>query len=102
MEIPVGELTVIAYISVNCPKHAEGWALKGIPVADCFYYQCALTGDAKFYDKYMDVVAKRHSDARAKYPYEKFVKLVEELKTDGGYKSDKAEKDPMRVYRGTK
>jgi hypothetical protein len=100
MEIPVGQLEVIVYVPVECPTHPDdGWALGILPVAQCAYYQSAKTGNEQPYDEYMNAMERRHPNAKAEYPYQKFKELVDEIRADGGYRCDRV--GPVAVYKGT-
>lgn len=100
MEIPVGELEVIIYVPVRCAKHQ--WNLSVRPVTECPYYRCVKENDEAVYADYMSLWAKRTPGVIAQYPYGQFRELVEEITIDGGYVSEKASGEPMRIYKGTK
>jgi hypothetical protein len=105
MDIPVGQLQVIIYIPIRCPKHP--WDLSVRPVMECPYYLCIKNGDRSIYDTYMDLISKRHPEAKnpeaqSPYSYEYFMRLVDGIRRDGGYRSNKAAKTPMTIYKGTR
>lgn len=101
----MGQLEVIVYIPIDCSRHP--WALSVRPVMECPYYLCLKNDDRSIYDAYIDLISKRHSEAKnpeakSQYSYDYFVKLVEGIRQDGGYKSDKAGSAPMRIFKGTR
>jgi len=99
--MPVGRLEVLAYVSVECPRHPQGWALRPLPVADCAYCQCAKSDDRRPYDEYMSIMARRDADAARKWPYDNyFAKLVREIAADREFKLQK--KGPIVIYPGTR
>jgi hypothetical protein len=99
MDIPVGQLQVIIYIPIRCPKHR--WDLSVRSVKECPYYLCIKNGDRTVYDTYMDLISKRPEAKSQCRPYDDFMRFVEGIRQDGGYRSDKAARDPMRIYKGT-
>jgi hypothetical protein len=100
MDIPVGQLQVIIYIPIQCPKHL--WDLSVRPVMECPYYFCIKNGDRSVYETYMNLISKRHPEAKSQYSYDHFMRLVDGIRRDGGYRSDKAAKEPMTIYKGTR
>jgi hypothetical protein len=100
MDIPVGQLEVILYIPIQCSKHP--WDLSVRSVMECPYYLCIKNGDRSVYDAYMDLWSKREPGVKISRPYDQFMGLVDGIRRDGGYKSDKAAKEPMTIYKGTK
>jgi hypothetical protein len=100
MDIPVGQLEVIIYIPTRCSRHP--WDLSVRPVMECPYYLCLKNEDRSIYDTYMDLMSKRHPDAKSQRPYDHFMTQVDGIRRDGGYKSDKAGTEPMRIYKGTR
>lgn len=104
MDIQVDQLEVTVYIPIECSKHL--WDLSVLPVMNCPYYLCLKNDDRSIYDKYMDLISKRHPEAKnpeakSKYSYDYFMGLVEGIRRDGSYKSDKAGSEPMRIFKGT-
>ena len=98
MDIQVGQLEVIVYIPIKCSKHL--WALSVRSVMKCPYYLCLKNEDRSFYDAYMDLWSKREPDVKRNRPYDHFMRQVADLRRDGGYRSDKAETEPMRIFKG--
>jgi hypothetical protein len=48
----------------------------------------------------MDLISKRHLEEKSRYSYDHFMRLVDGIRRDGGYRSDKAANDPMTIYKG--
>ena len=100
MNTQVGQLEVILYVPILCPRHR--WDLSVRSVLECPYYLCLKNDDRSIYDTYMDVWSKRCHDVKRKRPYDYFMEQVDGMRRDGGYRSDKAGTEPMRIYKGTR
>jgi hypothetical protein len=102
-EIRVAELKVVEYTTIVCPHHSpHTWNLREIPVIDCAYYHCAKTGDRKFFDDYIDLWAIRTPSEKTKRTYERFLKLLDQVRAAKGYRAELAGMETMRVHVGTK
>ena len=100
MDIQVDQLEVILYIPIQCSKHP--WDLSVRSVMECPYYLCLKNGDRSIYDTYMDLWSKREPDVKRNRPHDHFMRQVDGMLRDGGYRSDKAGTEPMRIFRGTR
>jgi hypothetical protein len=100
MDIQVGQLEVILYIPIQCSKHP--WDLSVRSVMECPYYLCLKSGDRSIYDTYMDLWSGRCPDVKRNRPYDHFMRQVDGILRDGGYRSDEAGTEPMRIYKGTR
>ena len=100
MDIQVGQLEVIVYIPIRCSKHP--WDLSVRSVMECPYYLCLKNEDRSSYDTYMDLIWKRPEARSQCRPYDDFMRQVDGIRQDGGYRSDKAANEPMTIYKGTR
>lgn len=98
MDTQVGELEVILYIPIRCSRHL--WDLSVRPVMECPYYLCIKNKDRSIYDTYMDLWSKRDPVMKTNRPYDHFMEQVNGMLRDGGYRSDRAGTEPMRIYKG--
>jgi len=103
--IPVGQLEVLAYTSIQCPNNIHLWNLSRVPVRECAYYLSALHQDREIYDAYIDLWAIRYrnekgetaySECRAKRTFDNEIKkLADEIGAFGGYDLNK---DPIFAW----
>jgi hypothetical protein len=102
-EIRVADLRVVEYTKIACPHNPpHTWNLHEIPVTDCAYYLCAKTGDRKFFDDYINLWAIRTPSEKTKRTYERFLKLVDQVRAANGYRAELAGEKTVRVHIGTK
>ena len=67
----------------------------------CPYYLCLKNDDRSIYDTYMDLWSKRDPDVKRNRPYDHFMRQVEGMLLDWGYRSQRAAgTEPMRIYEG--
>ena len=69
---------------------------------ECAYYHCAKNGNRKFFDDYIDLWAIRTPSVKAERTYERFLALLNQVRTAKGYRAELAGKETMRVHIGTK
>jgi hypothetical protein len=101
-EIRVAELQVVEYTKIVCPHDTpHTWNLREIAITDCAYYHCAKTGERKFFDDYIDLWAIRTPHEKTTRTYERFLKLLNQVRNANGYRAELARKETMRVHIGT-
>jgi hypothetical protein len=103
LEIGVGDLKVIEYTKIDCPHDPpHTWNLREIPLTECAYYHCVKTGNRKFFDDYIDLLAIRTPSQKTKRTYERFLELLGQVQAANGYCVELAGTETMRVHIGTK
>jgi hypothetical protein len=101
-ELRVADLHVIEYTKIVCPHDPpHTWNLSEILVTVCAYYHCAKTGDRKYFDDYIDLWAIRTPGEKGKRTYNRFLKLLDQVRNANGYRAELAGRETMRVHIGT-